>query len=136
MKRYDIIDHTADIGIKAYGKNIDEAFENVAVAMFDLITDTSKIESIGEYKIFLEAEDLKQLLVDWLSKLLFLNQVENLVFGKFQVKIIDTRLSARVYGEVYTTEKHKQGMEIKAVTYHMLEVSQEKTAYVQVLFDI
>ena len=51
MKKYDIIDHTADIGVKAYGSNISEAFENAAKAMFDLITDNSSIENIGQYNI-------------------------------------------------------------------------------------
>jgi SHS2 domain-containing protein len=136
MKHYDLIDHTADIGIKAHGKNISQAFENAAIGMFDIITDKSKIENQGEYTIKLDASDLEQLLVDWLSKLLYLNGAENLVFGKFQVKIVGTHLSAQVFGEQYTTKKHKQGTEIKAVTYHMLEVHQEKPCFVTILFDI
>jgi len=136
MKMYDLIEHTADVGIKAYGKNLAEAFEHAAVAMFDIITDHSKIETIGEYDITLEAPDLEQLLVDWLSELLFLNGAKNLVFGKFEVTLQGTRLSAKAYGEEYSLKKHKMGEEIKAVTYHMLEVHAEKPYFVQVLFDI
>ncbi|MDH7506401.1 MAG: archease, partial [Candidatus Thermoplasmatota archaeon] len=69
MKTYELIDHTADVGIKAYGKTLSEAFENAAKGMFDIITNNSQIESIGEYEIFLEADNLEQLLVDWLSEL-------------------------------------------------------------------
>ena len=136
MKRYELIEHTADVGIKAYGKNISEAFINAAIGMFDIITDNSKIEAVGQYDIQLEAPDLEQLLVDWLSELLFLNSAKNLVFGSFNVKIDKNRLSAQVFGEEYSKSKHKMGVEIKAVTYHMLEVSKKKPHYVQVLFDI
>ncbi len=136
MKQYKLIEHTADVGIKAYGKNISEAFINAAIGMFDIITDNSKIEAVGQYDIQLEAPDLEQLLVDWLSELLFLNSAKNLVFGSFNVKIDKNRLSAQVFGEEYSKSKHKMGVEIKAVTYHMLEVSKKKPHYVQVLFDI
>lgn len=136
MKKYELIDHTADVCIKAYGKTISEAFENAAVGMFDIITDSSKIDSVGQYDIQLEAPDLEQLLVDWLSELLFLNSAKNLVFGSFKVAIDENHLSAQVFGEEYDTSKHKMGVEIKAVTYHMLEVNKKKPFYVQVLFDI
>ncbi len=137
-KKYELIDHTADIGLKAYGKNLSEAFENAAKGMFDIITDNSEIESIGQYEIKLEAQDLEQLLVDWLSELLFLNTANNLVFGFFKVELDDkkTSLSARIFGEKYDISKHKIGSEIKAITYHMLEVKNKRPYHVQVLFDI
>ncbi|HVQ00565.1 MAG TPA: archease [Candidatus Thermoplasmatota archaeon] len=136
MKPYELIEHTADVGVKAYGRTLAEAFEHAAKAMFDIITDSSAISPLGQYDIDLEAPDLEQLLVDWLSKLLFLNGAENLVFGKFDVTLQGATLHAHVYGEQYDTKKHKMGEEIKAVTYHMLEVHQTKPIYVQVLFDI
>ena len=136
MKAYDLIEHTADVGIKAYGKTISEAFEHAARGMFDIIADSSKVDSVGEYDIQLEAPDLEQLLVDWLSELLFLNSAKNLVFGSFKINIDKNHLSAQVFGEEYDTSKHKMGAEIKAVTYHMLEVNKKKPFYVKVLFDI
>ena len=138
MKTYELIDHTADIGVKAYGKNLSEAFEHAAKAMFDIITDNSEIESVGQYDIKLEAPDLEQLLVDFLSELLFLNSAKNLVFGFFKVELDEKNnsLSARVFGEKYNISKHKIGAEIKAVTYHILEVKKKKPYSVQVLFDI
>ena len=138
MKTYELIDHTADIGVKAYGKTISEAFENVAKAMFDIITDNSEIESIGQYNIKLGAPDLEQLLVDWLSELLFLNSAKNLVFGFFKVNLDEKNqsLTATVFGEKLDISKHKIGAEIKAVTYHILEVKNKKPFHVQVLFDI
>jgi SHS2 domain-containing protein len=136
MKQYELIEHTADVGVKAYGKTVAEAFEHVAEGMFDIITDESTIDPVGQYDIQLEAPDLEQLLVDWLSQLLFLNDAQNLVFGKFQVTLTGNRLSAQVFGEKYDTKKHRMGAEIKAVTYHILQVSEKDPIFAQVLFDI
>ena len=138
MKPYDIIDHTADICIKAYGETLSEAFENAAKSMFDTITDRSEIESIGQYDIELEADNIEQLLVDWLSELLFLHGANNLVFGFFSVTLDkkNIKLIAKVFGEPFDVSKHKIGTEIKAVTYHMLEIRKKRPYHVQVLFDI
>jgi len=147
MKAYNLIDHTADVGLKAYGKSLSEAFQNAAKGMFDIITDKSEIENIGQYNIKLEADDLEQLLVDWLSELLyihstknivFIHSTKNIVFGFFKVDLDEKKksLSATVFGEKLDMSKHKIGSEIKAVTYHLLEVKKSKPFYVQVLFDI
>lgn len=137
MKKYSFIEHTADIAIKAYGKNLAECFENAACAMFDIISDTKKVKSVGEYELALKASSLEELLVDWLSKLLWLYDTNNFLLGKFKVKLDEAKieLKARVWGEEFKFEKHSRGKEIKAVTYHMLDVNKEK-GYVQVLFDI
>lgn len=139
MKKYEIIEHTADIGLKAFGKNLNEIFENAALGMFNIISDTKKIEAIGEYKVILKTGELDQMLVDWLSQLLFLQDVQNSLFGKFEVQIEKSneeyRLDANVYGEKFNPNKHPVGKEIKAVTYHLLEVN-EKKGYAKVLFDI
>lgn len=138
MKKYELIDHTADVGVKAYGKTLSEAFENAAKAMFDIITDNSEIENTGQYDIELSADDLEQLLVDFLSELLYLFDAKNLVFGFFKVDIDEKekKLKAKIFGEKFDLSKHKIGSEIKAVTYHMLEIKKNKKTSVQVLFDI
>ena len=136
MKTYEFIEHTADVGIKAYGKSISEAFKNAAVGMFDIITNKSKIKKVGEYKIQLNYPDIEQLLVDWLSELLFLNSAKNLVFSEFNVNVNNTNLSAQIFGEEFNDSRHNIGTEIKAVTYHMLKVQNKKPYFVQVLFDI
>ena len=103
MKTYEFIDHTADIGVKAYGKTLAEAFENAAKGMFHIITDNSEIENIGQYDVELDAPDLEQLLVDWLSELLFLNTARNQVFGFFKVDLDEknNKLSAKIFGEKF-----------------------------------
>lgn len=139
MKTYELIDHTADVAIKAYGKTLSETFENAAKGMFDIITDKSEIESVGQYDIKIEAPNLEQLLVDWLSELLYLNSAQNLVFGFFKITEFNEKKSSlcgRIFGEKFNISKHKVGSEIKAVTYHMLELHNKKPFHVQVLFDI
>ena len=133
--RYEIIDHTADIAIKTSGESLDEAFENAAYAMFDTMADASSIKPVGEVKVEIEAEDLGQLLVDWLSELLYLCDVDDALFSEFEVTIEGNKLSGIARGEKIDPARHGLKTDIKAVTYHMLEVDAEKNS-VQVLFDI
>jgi len=137
MKEYELIDHTADVGIRAFGRTLDEAFAHVAKGMFDIMTDNSKIRPVQKVQVSLPAApSLEQLLVDWLSELVFLNGARNLVFGRFDVKIAGTALTATVYGDEYDVKKYRMGTEVKAVTYHMLEVHDRPPYRVQVLLDI
>ena len=147
--RFETIDHTADIAIKAFGDSIPEAFGNAAFAMFSQITDMANVRSVGEIRIQLEAPDMEQLLVDWLSELLYLFEVEETLFSEFEVSILDNegsptlsrrlertlKLDAKVKGQKIDTEVHSLLTEIKAVTYHMLEIDTVENT-VQVLFDI
>jgi SHS2 domain-containing protein len=137
-EKYEIIEHTADVGIRAWGSTLAESFENAAKGMFAIITNNSKINGIGEYKIILDADNAEQLLVDWLSELLFLNTAKNLVFGKFKVKLDKEykHLEATIAGEEYDKKKHGYGTEIKAVTYHMLKIEEKPSYIIEVLFDI
>ena len=134
---YTIIDHTADIGVEASGKNLEETFENLALGMFAIITDESVIENEIKKEILLPRDsDTEQLVIDWLSELLYLSDISGLVFGKFQVELSD-QLKAQVWGEPYSRDKHGYGAEIKAVTYHLLSVKNNKKGVtIRVLFDV
>jgi len=134
---YKIVEHTADVGIEAYGRSLEEAFENAAKGMFAIITNKSKIDNIISKKIEIKNEgDDELLLVDWLNELLYIHDVEGLVFGEFDVSI-DEKLVAYAFGEEYNRQKHGYGVEIKAVTYHMLEIKRDKKGVkIKVLFDI
>ena len=137
MKEYELLEHTADVGIKAYGDSLDEAFAHAAKGLFDIMTDTSEIKPVQKVEVSLpDAPSLEQLLVDWLSELVFLNGARNLVFGRFDVKISGTSLKATVFGDEYDVKKYRMGTEVKAVTYHMLEVHAQPPIWVQVLLDI
>lgn len=139
MKTYELLEHTADIFIKANGKTLSEAFENAAIGMFDIIYPTSKVGSIGEYQLEHKSADLEQLLVEWLSELLYIYETQNVLFSSFKVQLDETQLSLKcqAFGEKVDPSKHIISDEIKAVTYHMLEIGQESDHYfVKVLFDI
>lgn len=134
-ERYQLIDHTADILVRTTGKDMNEAFENAAYALFDTMCDASSVEPVKIKKVECEAGDLGQLLVDWLSRLLFLCDVDDMLFSEFEVKITGTKLTAKIKGEAMDAEKHQLKNDVKAITYHMLEVDEGKNS-VQVLFDI
>ncbi|MEA2053736.1 MAG: archease [Candidatus Thermoplasmatota archaeon] len=137
MASFSIFEHTADIGIEAYGATLEKAFENAAKGMFYIITDGSNIDAIERREIKIPVDlDEEQLLVDWLSNLLYINDVEGLVFGDFEVKI-GNELAGEAWGEKYDRNKHGYGVEIKAVTYHLLQIKRNKKGfYIKVLFDI
>jgi SHS2 domain-containing protein len=133
--KYEFIEHTADIGIKAYGESVEESFANAALGMFNVMTDVSKVEPVGEYEVKVESDNLENLLVDWLGELLFLHETQDVLLSEFDVKIDGLSLDAKVKGETIDREKHELRDDVKAITYHMLEVNQEE-GYLKVLLDI
>ncbi len=136
MEPYNTFEHTADVGIEARGETLEEAFANAARGMFSIIVDGSDIDVRQQREISLEAADDDQLLVDWLSELLYIHDVEGLVFDSFDLSI-DDGLHAIARGEPYSREKHGYGSEIKAVTYHLLAIKRTKKGIeLKVLFDI
>ena len=139
-KKFEFFEVTADVGIRSYGKTLEEAFENAALAMFEVITDTSKIEPKIERKIEVESEDECALLYDWLSEFLVMLDVDYLVFSKFEVKIEKKEegfsLKGTAWGEEFNREIHESRAEVKAVTYHLMDVKKENGVIVQVILDI
>ncbi|RLF79143.1 archease [Thermococci archaeon] len=127
MKRWEHYEHTADIGIRGYGDTLEEAFEAVAIALFDVMVDVRKVEKKEVREIEVKGEDLYSLLYNFLEELLILHDTEGLVFGDFEVKIEKTeqgyRLKAKAYGEKLS-EKHEPKEEVKAITYHEMKIKQ------------
>jgi len=136
-KDFEIVDHTADVGIIAYGTDIKQAFANAARALFSLITELDDVEEVVYRDIELVAPDEGSLLVRWLNELIYLFDVENIIFKRFDIiKLDNTQLKARSYGEKVDSSKHKLKIGVKAATYHMLKVDKGDGFKVQVLFDI
>jgi len=136
-KDFDIVDHTADVGIVAYGTDMSQAFANAAKALFNLITELDDVEEILHRDIKLTAPDQESLLVEWLNELIYLFDIENIVFKRFDIiKLNNTQLKARSYGEKVDSSKHRLKTGVKAATYHMLKVDKDNGCKVQVLFDI
>ena len=136
-KDFEIIDHTADVGIIAYGADIKQAFANAARAMFSLITELDKVEEVIYRDIELTAPDQESLIVKWLNEFIYLFDTENIIFKRFDItKLNRTQLKARGYGEKVNSSKHQLKTGIKAATYHMLRIDKSDGYQIQVLFDI
>jgi SHS2 domain-containing protein len=138
MKRFKVLDHTADIGLIVYGEDLKALFENAGEAFFHLVTDLRKVRSRTERRIEIQGEILERLMVDWLTELLYLHDVENLLFKKFKVESIGKAgLKAMVKGEPFQEGVHVIKTEVKAVTYHRIEVRKENGGWrAQIIFDL
>ena len=137
-KQFEILDHTADIGVIVYGENLGALFENAGEAFFHLITDLRKVKGRIEKRIDIRGESLDRLMVDWLNELLYLHDVEGLLFKGFRVESVGKNgLKATAKGEPFQEGVHVIKTEVKAVTYHQIEVRQEKGGWrAQVIFDL
>ena len=136
-KDFEIINHTADVGIIAYGADIRQAFVNAAKALFSLITELEDVDEVLHRDIELTATDQESLLVEWLNELIYLFDAENIIFKRFDiVQLNHTQLKVRGYGEKVDKAKHKLKIGVKAATYHMLKVDKDDGYKVQVIFDI
>jgi SHS2 domain-containing protein len=140
MKHFEIIEHTADIGIKAFGDSMEEAFAAAGEAMFQLMTDNAEIRKREEKQFICESIDREGLLVKFLSDLIVAHEVGGLVFGEFTVRFTGPHsLAARGRGEAYEPGRHGRGVNIKGVSYHQMEISGglgKAESFVQVVFDI
>ena len=138
MKRFEILDHTADIGIIVYGEDLKTLFENAGKAFFHLVTDLRKVRRRREKKIIIKGESLDRLMVDWLSELLYLHDVENLLFKEFKVESVgEDGLKAIAKGEPFQEGVHAIKTEVKAVTYHQLEIRKKNEGWrARVIFDL
>jgi SHS2 domain-containing protein len=138
MKRFEVLDHTADIGLIVYGEDLKSLFENAGKAFFHLITDLKKVRLRTEKRIEIRKESLERLMVDWLTELLYLHEVENLLFKEFKVESAgEEGLSARVKGEAFQEGVHVIKTGVKAVTYHQIKVRKEKEGWkAQIIFDL
>ena len=138
MKRFEVLDHTADIGLIVYGEDLKSLFENAGKAFFHLITDLKKVRLRTEKRIEIGKESLERLMVDWLTELLYLHEVENLLFKNFRVESVgEEGLRAKVKGEAFQEGVHVIKTGVKAVTYHQIEVRKEKEGWrAQIIFDL
>ena len=122
--RYKFLDHTADVMFEAYGKNLNEVFENAALAVFEVQCDLRKIKNKVKKKIKLRGENVGDLLFDFLGELIYLKDAKYLVFSKFKVSVKKEKeknrfeLEAVAFGEKINPEKHGLKTDVKAITLH------------------
>ena len=137
-KDFEFIDHTADIGILAYGADMKQVFANAARGLFSIITNLDNVTSTKKLDIRVTAPDREALLINWLNELIYLFEVKEMLFNRFDITTItDTNLKATGYGEKINLAKHELKTQVKAATYHMLKIEQNDGGWkAQVIFDV
>ena len=135
---YELIDHTADLGIRVKGESQEKLFENAGLALLDLLTDVALVRPHSRLSFSLTAESLEALFVEWLRELLYLFYGKNKLFCAFEItELKETSLAVSCWGERYDPRRHILLSEIKAVTYHELAIRRDGSGWVaQAIFDI
>ena len=137
MKNFEYFDVTADIGFRSYGKNLNEAFENAGLAIFNIISDTEDIKPTDEISFEITSEDEVSLLYDYLEELLFYHEVEFMLFSEFHVEIDENlHLKAIIKGEPINWDKHERKTEVKAITFHKMHVKKTDFVELQAIVDL
>ena len=139
--KYKFLEHTADTMFEAYGKSLEELFENAALALEEIMVKLSSLDLKEHYEITLESDSVEGLLYDFLSELIFVKDTEGLLFKKFDVVIEHKNkkyeLYAKCEGEHIDRDKHELADDAKAVTKHLFEIKQEKSKWIaKVIVDI
>ncbi len=140
MERFEFIDiTTSDVAFKAYGKDLNELFANAALALFEVMVNTEKVEPKVVEHVILKDADLKSLMFDWLNHLIYCADAKNLVFSRFNIRVKKKgyELEGDVSGEQIDQGKHEPRTHVKACTYHMMEIKKTPEGWVaQVILDI
>jgi len=124
------------MGLVAYGKSLAEAFANAAYGLFSLIVEPNKVKERESRKVTVQAQDAESLLFNWINELIYIFEVERLLFKSFDItEFTGQSLEATCWGEKYDPSRHQLKTGVKSATYHMLKVDGEKNR-VQVIFDV
>ena len=131
-------EHTADIGIRAWGAEFSEVFEEAGKALFSVMAELDSVSPKERLKVELAADSGEELFLKWLKELLFIFDTKRLLLCEFRVlDLRSTRLAAEMAGEKLDNSKHKLGREVKAVTRHQFKLAREKARYLaEVILDI
>lgn len=132
---YEFFDHQADIGIVGVGKSYEQAFQEGAKAMFEVMCDLKTVKSVKSICVDATAKDLAELFIEWLNELLAQKDIEDMLFSDFKVKTTKTKgkdkykLTGTAKGETLDQKKHHLKVEVKAATYSQLKVWKDKNLY-------
>ncbi len=135
---YEVFDHTADVGIHAYGKTLLELFVHAAQGMESLLVSPEQVRVAVHREITVEGHDTLSLLIAWLNELIFLFDTEYLLFRDFELFALnETSLSGRALGEPYDSARHELGCAIKAATWHEAAIIDTAEGYsARMIFDL
>ncbi|MFT0898897.1 archease [Candidatus Methanoprimaticola sp. MG2] len=135
MERYILVDHTADMMVKAFGSTLEECFGNAAYALFDQTVDLSNIGTSESIEVRVSGIDDEDRLYSFLSEMLFIEDADNLILKEFDVRFEGDNVLCTAKGETLDRSKHRLRSEVKAVTYHMMDIDRDGPS-VTVLFDV
>jgi len=138
-KRFEFLEHIADLYIAAFGKSLEEAFENAAYATFEGMTNLDKVQPKLEDTVEVEGHDELALLYNWLEALLVKFDVKDNLYSRFKIARIEKtssgfKLKAKIWGEPFNSKKHLSKVGVKAVTYHRMEILRKAKGAVTVKF--
>lgn len=136
---FEVTEHTADLGLRVRAPDLNTLFAEAGRGFSSLVVEDfqQSIAPAVARSIEIEADSTDLLLFDWLSELLFLADVEQLVFVDFEVRATPLRLHAQCRGEPFEPARHDLHYEVKAVTYHALRVEQREDGWLaEVVLDI
>jgi SHS2 domain-containing protein len=139
MKKFEFVDiTTADTAFVAYGKDLNELFENAALAMFEVMINTKQIKPKVERKVKLTGNDLQSLMFNWLNNLLLFVDSESLAFSDFKTKVDGKKftLNAVCKGEKIDPKRHETRTAVKACTYHQMKFEKNGIWKARVILDI
>ncbi|MFC1931694.1 archease [Chloroflexota bacterium] len=136
MRRFQLIEHTADMGLVAYGQTLAEAFANAAYGLFSIIAGLKTVSEAESRWLELSEDDPEALLFEWLNRLIYFFDAEMLLLKRFEISDFDGHsLKATCYGEKYDPARHQIKRGVKSATYHMLKVDRKKNQ-VRVILDV
>lgn len=136
---YRYLEHTTDAFIEVTANTLEEAFENAGISVVDTIVDIKSAEEKTERKVEVSGKDLNYLLYNWLEEIIILTITEGFVTKRFSVKLEKNngyKLVATLNGEEIDFEKHHFKVEIKAPTFHLMEIKQDKQVMMRFLLDL
>ena len=138
QRRYEVFDHTADVGIHAFGHTLPELFIHAAQGMESLMVAPEQVHESVTREIAVEGHDVVSLMIAWLNELVFLFDTEYLLFRTFEIgAFTETSLLGNASGELYDAQRHDLSSAIKAVTWHEAAVERTNEGYkARIIFDI
>ncbi|HEY4033513.1 MAG TPA: archease [Ktedonobacteraceae bacterium] len=137
-KAYEVFEHTADVGLHAFGHTLPELFVHAAQGMESLLVSADEVHVVTSRRITVDGHDTISLLIAWLNELVFLFDTEYLLFRDFVIETIsETQVTGRASGEPYDRQRHDLSSAIKAVTWHEAAITRLDDGYqARIIFDL
>ncbi len=128
---FELLEHPADLGFRAYGNSLEELFARCGQALLSIILDPSDIRREQQWELRAEGDDIESLLVNWLNEVLYYVDTKRAAFNVFSVSFpTRVQLTCTAWGELRDAFRHPVRLSVKAVTYHQLKVLQKEEVWV------